>query len=169
MKKIALLVALIAPTLAEAEKSFLCLPKVSIGWTNNEDPFDIRRLDHQNKWVLQPIEVREIEFAFDLPADTLKANYSLTLLGSMDAWGFCNFRDNALMNACYQFMRPGDEKKSWDNKLSDTPMFSFGRDFNEYWSYNFIDTDKILFNSLSGIPKFGKPVLGLERGICEPF
>ena len=95
MKKIALLVALIAPTLAEAEKSFLCLPKVSIGWTNNEDPFDIRRLDHQNKWVLQPIEVREIEFAFDLPADTLKANYSLTLLGSMDAWGFCNFRDNA--------------------------------------------------------------------------
>lgn len=44
MKKIALLVALIAPTLAESEKSFLCLPKVSIGWENNENPFDIRKI-----------------------------------------------------------------------------------------------------------------------------
>jgi hypothetical protein len=195
MKKIALLVALIAPTLAESEKSFLCLPKVSIGWENNENPFDIRKIEDKNKWLLQPIPDREIAFVRNTGKESLQANYSLTVLGKDRPWGFCNLRveeeeldadtvrPTSLPVDCYAYNWPytlenlsEDDKEILSqinniraNKLAHGSEFVLAPATHKLWYYTHTNSFAIFDETLFGVSKYEKPILGLERGICEPF
>ena len=164
MRNLILVFSIIFPTLGSAT-NFLCLPEVTVGWTNNENPNDIRIIEHQNKWLLQPIEPREIPLAY--MDDVEEVNYSLTKLGEPKEYGFCKIME--VWGYCYEFNWPDETPNpETDNTLSYYDQFGFRR-FNNSVVYVFSAVGNQQYYAMDGVKSYSKPEIAIERGTCDAF
>lgn len=166
MRYLILIAAFCVPSISFAA-NYLCLPEITVGWTNNENPNDIRIIEPQNKWLLQPIE--RVEMAF-MGSDTPEeVNYSVKILGQDKVYGYCRIEDE-LFGKCYEFYWPKDKSQPvLDNKLSDYNIFYLEQMRDEKWAYVFSDTGNLTHYAIDGVASYNTPKLALERGTCEAF
>lgn len=165
MKYLILIAAFCVPSISFAA-NYLCLPEITVGWTNNENPNDIRIIEPQNKWLLQPIERREIPFAY--MDDKEEVNYSLIKLGEAQEYGFCNIMDT--FGYCYEINWPGEtpNPKS-DNMLSYYNQFGFQKTKDGSAVYVFSAVGNQQFYAIEGVKDYSDPKIVIERGTCDAF
>jgi hypothetical protein len=165
MRYLILMAALCFPSVSSAA-NYLCLPEVTVGWTNNENPNDIRIIEPQNKWLLQPIEQREIPFAY--MEDKEEVNYSLTKLGEPKEYGFCNIME--VFGYCYEFNWPDETPNpNSDNKLSYYDQFGFQKTENGSAVYVFSAVGNQQYYAIDGVNDYSNPKIAIERGACDAF
>lgn len=146
--------------------NYLCLPEVTVGWVNNDNPNDIRIIEPQHKWLLQPIEPRKIAMAY--MDDEQEVNYSLTKLGQTKEYGFCKL--DGTYGYCYEFNWPGETPNpNSDNRLSDYNQFSFETTRDENKAYVFSDVGNQQYYAINGVDKYFEPRVAIECGSCDAF
>jgi len=166
MRYLILLAAFCFPSVSSAT-NYLCLPEVTVGWVNNDNPNDIRIIEPQHKWLLQPIEPRKIAFAYFNDQEQ-EMNYSLTKLGETKEYGFCSVLGD--YGFCYEFNWPGPTPfPDSDNKLSILDHFKFQSSKDGSAAYVFSDVGNQQFYGTKGVPNFKKPQVAIERGNCDAF
>lgn len=148
--------------------SYLCLPEVTVGWINSGNPNDIRIIEPQNKWLLQPIEPQTMPVTWQ--DEEIEVNYSLTLLGDEKPYGFCKVV-NEVWNSCFEFFYPsGEDNSSIHNKLGDYNEFRFAKDDDASWAYAWADKGAQIFYGIDGVGTyFDQPRVAFERGTCDAF
>jgi hypothetical protein len=165
MKYLILIIALCIPNFSVAA-SYLCLPEVTVGWTNNDNPNDIRIIEPKHKWLLQPIEPKKIAMAY--VDDEQEVNYSLTKLGQTKEYGFCWLDDT--YGYCYEFKWPGETPSPLsDNKLSDYNQYLFDTTRDGTKAYVFSDVGNQGYYAINGVDKYFEPRVAIERGRCDAF